>query len=226
MDAGWLKTYDQYYEQEVKLILNSVFERLQIEEKYTYTLGDIAFFRRYYMDLKTDAERLKIKQLIKDGRLEIVHGGLVSTDEATTNYSDIIRNFEDAHDFLKAEFGVKPRIAWQLDPFGHSAVNAALMAQMGMEAIFSARINEQDFEQRKQDRALQFIWSPQFYGAVPDSEPTRHANEIFMHVLISSYNPPKESWLSNKLYRDGDALTEQKAKSMVTNWLNHFQMQV
>ena len=71
---------------------------------------------------------------------------MVSTDEATTNYADIIRNFEVAHNWLFKEFGIRPSIAWQLDPFGHSAANAELMAQMGMEAIFFSRINEDDFK--------------------------------------------------------------------------------
>lgn len=87
-------------------------------------------------------EKAQIKRLISEGQLEIVHGGLVSPDEATTNYSDLVRNFEAAHDFLKSEFGIKPKVAWQLDPFGHSGVFANLMAQFGMEAMFVARINE------------------------------------------------------------------------------------
>ena len=57
-----------------------------------------------------------------------MHGGLVSNDEATTNYADILRNFETAHDFLMDEFGITPRVGWQLDPFGHSAANAELFA--------------------------------------------------------------------------------------------------
>ena len=73
-----------------------------------------------------------------------MHGGLVSTDEATVTYADMLRNFEAGHDFLQEEFGCTPTIGWQLDPFGHSAVNARLMAEMGMEAIFMGRINEDD----------------------------------------------------------------------------------
>ena len=76
------------------------------------------------------------------GQLELVQGGLVSPDEATTNYADVLRNYEAGHDFLRSEFGMTPRIGWQLDPFGHSAVTAELMAEMGMEAIFFARINK------------------------------------------------------------------------------------
>ena len=63
MDAGWLKTYDEYYNQEVSRLFKSVFLQLQKDAKYTYTVGDIAFFRRYYLDLKSDSERQQLKSL-------------------------------------------------------------------------------------------------------------------------------------------------------------------
>ena len=82
-----------------------------------------------------------IKGLLSKGQLEIVHGGLVSPDEACPNYSDVLRNFEAGHDFLRLEFGEIPSAAWQLDPFGHSKALADLYAQIGFEATFFARIN-------------------------------------------------------------------------------------
>ena len=54
----------------------------------------------------------------------MLHGGLISPDEACPNYRDIITNFEAGTDFLRQEFGLEPKIGWQLDPFGHSAANA------------------------------------------------------------------------------------------------------
>ena len=162
MDAGWLKTYDDYFEQEVQHILRSVFQKLSTDKKYKYTLGDIAFFRRYYYEKATQEEKQNIKNLIGNGQLEIVHGGLVSHDEATTNYADILRNFEVGLEFLWQEFGIRPKIGWQLDPFGHSSVSARMMAEMGMESIFMGRINEQDFELRKYAKNLEFSWKPEF----------------------------------------------------------------
>lgn len=38
-----------------------------------------------------------VKQLIKEGRFEITMGGWVGTDEANTNYEDIIGNFYTGH---------------------------------------------------------------------------------------------------------------------------------
>ena len=85
---------------------------------------------------------------------------MVSTDEACPDYGDILRNFEMAHDFLWEEFKIKPKIGWQLDPFGHSAANAWVFAELGLEAMFFARINHDDFENRKANKDLQFVWEP------------------------------------------------------------------
>lgn len=45
------------------------------------------------------------------------------------------------HHFLMKEFGAKPRIGWMIDPFGHSAANAALFADFGFDAIFISRLD-------------------------------------------------------------------------------------
>ena len=164
MDAGWLYTYDQYYDYKVEKIFKSVFETLKSKQDYTYTLGDLAFFKRYYSELPSDTDRAEIKKLFENGQLEFVQGGLVSPDEATTNYADVLVNYEAGHDFLRDEFGVTPRIGWQLDAFGHSAVTASMLAQMGMEAVFFARMNRDKHLELKESSDCEFIWEPNYYS--------------------------------------------------------------
>lgn len=55
-------------------------------------------------------------------------------DEATPHYIDLIDQTTRGHQFIKDEFGKLPRVGWQIDPFGHSAVQAYLL---GAEVPFA-----------------------------------------------------------------------------------------
>ena len=69
------------------------------QEDISASVCDIGFFRRYYQTLKSDDQDL-IKKLVGRGQVDIVHGGIVSTDEACPDYTEILRNFEQAQIFL------------------------------------------------------------------------------------------------------------------------------
>ena len=53
--------------------------------------------------------------MVEEGRLELIHGGWVSNDEAGPDFNEYIMNFKVGHDFLMKEFGITPKIAWHLD---------------------------------------------------------------------------------------------------------------
>lgn len=57
-------------------------------------------------------------------------------DEAATHYIDMIDQTTLGHRFIKKEFGVVPRIGWQIDPFGHSAVQAYLLGAEVINSIY------------------------------------------------------------------------------------------
>lgn len=155
-----------------------------------------------------------------NGQLEIVHGGMVSSDEACPNYADIVRNFELAHDFIFEEFGVRPKVGWQLDPFGHSAAVANLFAEMGLEAMVFARIKQDDFNKFKRNRNLEFVWSPEFSFAQNEKEAPK---EIFSHVLFDHYNPP--SFVSSYWYMDYAIVSDWQVINQVDEWIEYFDHQ-
>ena len=125
----------------------------------------------------------QVRSLIKQKRLEIINGGWSMHDEACPHYEDMINNMMHGHAFLMEELGVKPRIGWQIDPFGHSNANPRLFAEMGLDAWFFSRLDFQDKQKRLDDLEMEFVWRP-FW----DSLGTRA--QIFTHVLYNHYGPP------------------------------------
>ena len=87
------------------------------------------------------------------------------------------------HDFVLKEFGVKPRIGWQIDPFGHSNTNVRIFAEMGFDAWFFARIDKDDVARRRKDREMEWVWMPYADSLGKDLR-------IFTHVFYWHYDSP------------------------------------
>uniref|UniRef100_A0A1I8J3I0 Alpha-mannosidase n=1 Tax=Macrostomum lignano TaxID=282301 RepID=A0A1I8J3I0_9PLAT len=138
-DVGWLRTVDQYYYYEVQFIIDTVIEELldNPERKFTY-----------------------VKQLVKNGQLQFALGGWCMDDEATTHYVDIIDQHTQGLRFLNDTFGDcgRPRVAWQVDPFGHSKEHTAMLAQMGFDGLYYGRIDYQDQALRRKTRRMEMVW--------------------------------------------------------------------
>lgn len=64
--------------------------------------------------------------------------------------------------FLKNTFGEcgVPKIAWQIDPFGHSSEVALQFAEMGFDGLFVGRIDQEDYRQRVLTKSMEHIWRP------------------------------------------------------------------
>lgn len=63
-------------------------------------------------------------------------------DEASPHYIDMIDQTTLGHWFIKDSFGKLPRVGWQIDPFGHSAVQAYLL---GAEVVYLSEIQKFTF---------------------------------------------------------------------------------
>ncbi|XP_055962394.1 alpha-mannosidase isoform X2 [Mercurialis annua] len=104
-------------------------------------------------------------------------------DEATTHYIDMIDQTTLGHQAIKAQFNKTPRAGWQIDPFGHSAVQAYLLgAELGFDSVHFARIDYQDRAKRKADKSLEVIW----HG----SKTFGSSSQIFANTFPVHYSPP------------------------------------
>lgn len=189
-DVGWLKTVDQYFVGSnnsiqvaaVQYILDSVIAALQADPNRKFIYVEQAFFQRWWRE-QTDSMQKTVKDLVNQGRLEFINGGWCMHDEAATHYIDMIDQTTLGHRYIKEQFDKVPRIGWQIDPFGHSAVQAYLLgAELGFDAVFFARADAQDVNQRRRDRTMEVIWR--------GSNSLGSSSQIFAGVLANHYEPP------------------------------------
>jgi hypothetical protein len=159
--------------------LTTVVEELVANPHRKFTYVEMKFFTMWYEEQPTKV-REEVRQLIKEGRLEFVNGGWSMHDEACPHFEDMINNMMKGHQFLLHEFGVKPRIGWHIDPFGHSSANPRLFADMGFEGWFFARLDHADRDERLKDKSMNFLWRP-------FSEHFGNQKQIFTSVMRDHY---------------------------------------
>jgi alpha-mannosidase len=126
-------------------------------------------------------------------------GGWVATDEACSNYEDIINNMQFGHSWLRKEFGITPKVGWMLDAFGHTAANAALFADFGFEAIFFSRLDQKERQERMkpQNHSMNFLWRPmhKHFGK---------QKEILGHIFDYNYETPKGLYIDERNVYDDE----------------------
>lgn len=104
----------------------------------------------------------QLKTLIQNDQFEVVNGGWGESDQATPNYEDLINNLMIGHKWMQKEFGVIPKVAWDMRTPGHSSTNTRIYSQLGYHAQFIAQVDE-DLKQnliKPDNMGMNFIWQP------------------------------------------------------------------
>ncbi|XVF59795.1 hypothetical protein PTKIN_Ptkin07bG0304500 [Pterospermum kingtungense] len=189
-DVGWLKTVDQYYVGSnnsiqgacVQNVLDSVVDALLRDPNRKFVVVEMAFFQRWWTEQSAEIQE-QVKKLADAGRLEFINGGWCMHDEAATHYIDMIDQTTLGHRLIKEQFDKVPRAAWQIDPFGHSAVQGYLLgAEVGFDSVHFARVDYQDRAARKNAKTLEVIWR--------GSKTFGSSSQIFANAFPVHYSPP------------------------------------
>ncbi|EFA76129.1 hypothetical protein PPL_10709 [Heterostelium album PN500] len=118
----------------------------------------------------------KVKQLVKDGHIEFVNGGMTIMDEGLIDYNEYIDQLVDGVKFITKTFHVKPKNAFNINSYGHSEGIAYVLASMGIENMVVNRISREIKNQMSSNKHLEFLWKESH---------SRHTNtsfSIFTHV--------------------------------------------
>ena len=197
-DVGWLKTVDQYFQGSnrkgwvgweenqragVQYTIDTVVEELAMDPEKKYIQVETAFFWRWWKQQDEDVREI-VRALVNQNQLEFIGGGWSMNDEGASHYAAIVDQMSLGLRRLNDTFGAcgVPKVAWQIDPFGHSKEQASLFANMGFDGLFFARLDWRDKTQREHNKTLEMVWeASQDLGAQSD---------LFTGVLFDHYGPP------------------------------------
>ncbi|CAH1119882.1 unnamed protein product [Phaedon cochleariae] len=190
-DVGWLKTVDQYYygsktriqNAGVQYILDSVVDSLKKDKNRRFIYVETAFFWKWWLK-QHDIVKARVRNFVKNGQLEFISGGWSMNDEAVTHYHSIIDQMTWGLRKLNDTFGEcgRPKMGWQIDPFGHSREMASIFAQLGFDGLLLGRIDYQDKNFRLATRTPEMVWRA--------SQNLGEKSDIFTGVMYNTYSPP------------------------------------
>ncbi|KAK7789692.1 hypothetical protein R5R35_011513 [Gryllus longicercus] len=216
-DFEWNKAGFPSFEITVPNILSSVVEALLRNANRRFVFANTAFFWKWW-SLQNAASRKQMRKLVQQGRLEFIGGGWSTNDEAVTHYQAIIDQMTWGLRLLNDTFGEcgRPRVGWQIDPFGHSREMASIFAQMGYDGLFLGHVHYNDKRQRLNQKEMEMVWR--------GSSSLGPAADLFTHILYTETDEPHDFYMdflcSNFTVNDDDKYSSfYRIKQKVNNLL-------
>ena len=141
--------------------MDTVVAEMSKDSKRRFTFPDVKFLQMWYVR-QPQAVKDQLKKLVQSGAFEVANGGWGEADQATPNYEDLINNMMIGHQWMQKEFGVVPKVGWDMRTPGHSATNARLFAQLGYEGQFFSQVDEELKKNllKPEKQGMNFIWTP------------------------------------------------------------------
>ncbi|CAF3343113.1 unnamed protein product [Rotaria socialis] len=182
-DPGWIHTFEEYFTQATKHIINTVIAILDTNSKYKFVWAEMSFLSLWWDQASPD-QRTLLKKLLNNKQLEIVTGGWVMNDEANTHYFAMLDQLIEGHQFIENNLGnISLQSGWANDPFGYSPTMTYLLHGIGMQHMAIQRVHYHIKKSLAKEKKLEFMWQQTWDRT--------NSTGIFTHVLpFYSYDIP------------------------------------
>lgn len=174
VDPGYGMTMEEYYNSRTRSTLTNMVKKLDQYKDMTFQWAEVVFLDRWWKDIPEDVKE-RARELVKEGRLEIVLGGWVMPDEAITHYEPVIDQLIEGHQWVLDNLKVKPKNSWSNDPFGYSGTFPYIWKKSGIENMVILRIHQAIKATLMKNHSLEFNWNQLWSD--------KKSNDIFCHIM-------------------------------------------
>lgn len=188
VDPGWIKTVQQYFDEQTKHILDTVVDYLAAEPFRTFIWAEISFLHMWWEQAEP-ARRTVLRRLVRAGQFEIVTGGWVMTDEASAHVYGMVDQLVEGQLWVNRTFGVLPQTGWSIDPFGQSATMAWINNRAGLKGMVIDRIHWRLKQHMQRTQSLVFNWRQQWDSSTGASDILTHTLPFYLYDVSYTCGP-------------------------------------
>ncbi|XP_058473387.1 alpha-mannosidase 2 isoform X2 [Solea solea] len=186
-DPGWLKTFDLYYQDQTRHILDNMLIKLSEDHRKRMIWAEVSYFSKWWAELDGQ-QRDMVKRLVQNGQLELVTGGWVMADEANAHYFALLDQLIEGHQWIQKHLGVKPSSGWAVDPFGHSPSMTYLLKGAGLKNMVIQRVHYAVKKHFARQQTFEFLWR-QNWDASSHSDITCHMMPFYSYDVPHTCGP-------------------------------------
>lgn len=187
-DPGWLKTFEHYFHYQSRQIMNHMVAKLQQHKNLTFIWSEMAFLNSWWEEAHPSKQRA-LRNLVHSGRLEVVTGGWVMTDEATAHVYAMVDQLIEGHQWITSNLGIKPKAGWSVDTFGHGNTLPYLLAKSGIKGTVIQRVHYAWKQWLALKQFGDFRWIPQWSPADPSGTLLTHNQPFDIYSIKHSCGP-------------------------------------
>jgi len=169
-DVVYCDTYEGY----LKISLSNLVEMLNLmgrHPEYKFLIEQVILLREFWE--RFPEHRAKLRELARQGRIEVAPGMFVMPDMNLINGESLISQIEVGRSWLEEKLGIYPETCWIADCWGHHAQLPQILKKCGYKYYAFSRAMRLDLIEKSEflwqgldGTAMLTHWMPAGYNAI------------------------------------------------------------